>query len=131
MQENVKKRFDSYPDHIKPKMERLRQLIFDVASSTDEIGKLEETLKWGEPAYLPSETKSGTTIRIDWKDKNPDKIGLYVSCNTTLIDSYKSIFGNELSFEGNRAIILSADKPIPTKPLMLCIRMALRYHIDK
>ena len=131
MEKTVKQKFNSYPDHIKPRMESLRNLIYKVASGTDGVGKLEETLKWGEPAYLTSETKSGTTIRIDWKSKNPDQIGMYVSCNTTLVDSYRRIFGDDLQFEGNRTIIFPAEEPIPKKQLMLCIRMALRYHLDK
>ena len=44
---------------------KLRQLIFDVAAKTKDVGQLEETLKWGEPAYLTSESKSGSLIRID------------------------------------------------------------------
>lgn len=131
MENIVRQKFESYPDHIKPKMESLRNLIYEVAKSTKGVGKLEETLKWGEPAYLPSQTKSGTTIRIDWKQKNPDQIGIYVSCNTTLIQTFKPMFGNDLKFEGNRAIVLPVNQPLPTKELMICIRMALRYHLDK
>lgn len=131
MNKAVEEKFDTYPVHIKPKMERLRSLILEVAKNTTDIGELEETLKWGEPAYLPSKTKSGTTIRIDWKSKNSDQIGMYVSCNTSLVDNYRSRFGDELNFEGNRAIIIPVDKPIPEKELILCIRMALRYHLDK
>ncbi|SMO86807.1 DUF1801 domain-containing protein [Gracilimonas mengyeensis] len=131
MSPSVQQKFDSYPDHIKPKMEQLRELIYEVAASTEGVGDLEETLKWSEPAYLPSKTKSGTTIRIDWKAKNPDSIGMYVSCNTSLLDSYRSRFGNELNFDGKRAIMLPVDQPLPQKELMICIRMALRYHLDK
>lgn len=131
MEKSVKEKFDSYPNHIKPKMKSLRNLIYEVAKATDGVGQLEETLKWGEPAYLTSEPKSGTTIRIDWKPRNPNQIGMYVSCNTTLIDSFKTLFEDDLKFEKNRAILLPVGKPLPRKPLMICIRMALRYHLDK
>lgn len=131
MNNEVEKKFESYPDYIKPKMQCLRNLIYEVAHATDGVGELEETLRWGEPAYLTSKPKSGTTIRIDWKSKNPDQIGMYVSCNTTLIHSFKTLFGTDLAFEGKRAIILPAEKPLPKKQLMICIRMALRYHLDK
>lgn len=131
MKKNVQHKFDSYPDHIRPKMERLRDLIYEVAGNTAGVGKLEETLKWGEPAFLTSQTKSGTTVRIDWKPKNPDVIGVYVSCNTTLIPAFKSMFLDELSFEGNRAIMLPVDQPFPRKQLMICLQMAMRYHLDK
>ena len=131
MESKVKQKFNSYPDQIKPKMENLRDLIYEVAETTESVGELEETLKWSEPAYLTSQTKSGTTIRIDWKPKSPDQIGMSVSCNTTLVSTFRTMFGNELKFEGNRAIIFPVDKPIPKKQLMICIQMALRYHLDK
>lgn len=131
MENEVKQKFSSYPDQIKPKMESLRNLIYEVAQTTEGVGELEETLKWGEPAYLTSQTKSGTTVRIDWKPKSPDQIGMYVSCNTTLISTFRTMFADDLKFEGNRAIVFPVDKPIPKKQLMICIQMALRYHLDK
>lgn len=131
MEPAVQQKFETYPDHIRPKMERLRRLIYEVAKTTEGVGELEETLKWSEPAYLTAKPKSGTTIRIDWKKKTPDQIGLYVSCNTNLVDTFRNRFGDDLAFEGNRAILLPVEKPLPTKPLMICIQMALRYHLDK
>lgn len=112
-------------------MESLRELIYEVASKTEGVGELEETLKWAEPSYLTSKSKSGTTIRIDWKSKFPDQIGIYVSCNTNLISTFRNILRNDLQFEGNRAVILPIHKPLPRKQLMICIQMALRYHLDK
>lgn len=120
-----------YPDHIKPKMHALRDLIYEVASSTEGVGEIEETLKWSEPAYLAKKSKSGTTIRMDWKERSPNQIGVYVNCNTSLVESYKTMFKDELSFEGNRAILISVDDPLPKDSLMICIQMALRYHLDK
>ena len=131
MKNDVKQKFNSYPEHIKPKMMKLRNLIYEVAKTTDGVGELEETLKWGEPAYLTSKPKSGTTIRIDWKPKTPDQIGMYVNCNTNLIGTFRSLFNDELKFDGNRAIVFPVKKPIPKKQLTVCIKMALRYHLDK
>ncbi|MCP9292563.1 DUF1801 domain-containing protein [Gracilimonas sediminicola] len=131
MDNGVKEKFEAYPEHIRVKMERLRGLIYEVAGSTEGVGELEETLKWSEPAYLTKRPKSGTTLRIDWKEKSPDQIGMYVSCNTSLIDTYRSMFGDELNFEGNRAILLPVDTELPEKELRICIQMALRYHLDK
>jgi hypothetical protein len=34
-------------------------MIFDVARQTKGVGKLQETLKWGEPAYVTAESGSG------------------------------------------------------------------------
>ena len=131
MKNDVKQKYNSYPEHIKPKMLQLRNLIYQTADSTDGAGELEETFKWGEPAYLTSKTKSGTTIRIDWKPKKPEQIGMYVNCKTNLISAFKTLFDGDLQFEGNRAIVFPAEKPIPEEQLKICIKMALRYHLDK
>ncbi len=129
MESSVKEKFDAYPDHIKPKMEELRALIYHVAENTEGIGQITETLKWSEPAYLTSKPKSGTTVRIDWKKRSPDQVGIYVNCNTSLVEKYRGMFSGELEFEGNRAIMIPANQPIPEDALKICIQMALTYHL--
>ena len=62
---HVETLFGGYPAPLRTGLMRLRELIFDVAAETDGVGELQETLKWGQPAYLTTETKSGSTIRID------------------------------------------------------------------
>lgn len=130
MDKALQEKFDCYPSHIRPKLKKLRGLILDVAARDKEIGELEECLKWGEPSYLTSKSKSGTTLRFDWKEKSPQQFALYVNCKTTLIDSYRSLFP-ELSFEGNRAVFFDVDKELAVETLSVCIRLALRYKLDK
>jgi hypothetical protein len=127
----LQEKFDSYPKHVRPKMDALRSLILDVASMTNGAGEIEETLKWGEPSYLTSETKSGSTIRIDWVPKSPEQYAIFFNCKTTLVDSYGTMFPDAFTLAGNRAIIFSIDDAIPEKELSVCIGMALRYHLDK
>lgn len=57
--------FKAYPAALRQKLLELRALVFEVAAVSDGVGRLTETLKWGQPSYLLEETKSGTTIRID------------------------------------------------------------------
>lgn len=130
MDSQVAEKFQSYPDSVRPKLEALRSLILEIAAQSPEIGELKETLKWGEPAYLPSQTGSGTTVRIDWKADKPEHYAVYLNCNTSLIDSFRSLFP-ELCYEGNRAIILHREEELPHQALKTCIQMALRYHLDK
>lgn len=110
---------------------RLRTLIFATAAATPGVGSLDETLKWGQPSYLTSATKSGTTIRIDAVKSDPGRVALYVHCQTHLIEQFRERYGDALSFEGNRAILLDIDAPLPVEPLRHCIAMALTYHADK
>ena len=131
MKNMVRQKFNTYPKNIRTKMQILRNLIYEVAENTEGVGELEETLKWNEPAYLTSKTKSGTAIRIDWKLKNPDRIGMYLNCKTTLVSTWRIMFQDDLEFEGNRAILISVNTPIPKDKLLICIKMALRYHLDK
>ncbi|MGI9315704.1 MAG: DUF1801 domain-containing protein [bacterium] len=127
----VKEKLSSYPKAAGSRLMQLRALILDVAATTEGVGKLEETLKWGEPAYLTSETGSGTTIRIDWKSKKPDQIAMYFNCRTNLVSIYRSLFPDDFRFEGNRAIVLGLGQSLPENELRHCVSMALRYHIDK
>ncbi|MFL0803978.1 MAG: DUF1801 domain-containing protein [Agarilytica sp.] len=130
MNKEVQFKFDSYPDVVRPKMMALREHILDVAENTEDVGGLVETLKWGEPAYLTAATKSGTTIRIDWKPNKPDQYAMYVNCRTSLVDTYRSLFP-ELSYDGDRAIVFDVKASLPENELRTCIKMALRYHLDK
>ncbi len=126
--EKVQAVFDAYPAHIRPRMLALRQLIYDTAAELEGVGRLEETLKWGEPAYLTSETRSGSTIRIDWKPKQPDQYAMYFICHTNLVNSFREIYPDQLMFDGNRSIVFKVDEEIPEESVKHCVAMALRYH---
>jgi hypothetical protein len=117
--------FAQYPDAMRKKMLGLRALVIETASEIEGIRELEETLKWGEPSYL---TKYGSTLRMDWKSKNPGQYAMYFKCTSRLVETFKTVFGDEFMYEGNRAIIFKMDDKIPTKSLKLCIRAALTYH---
>ncbi|MCR9094609.1 MAG: DUF1801 domain-containing protein [bacterium] len=123
--------FEGYPPKARRRLLELRALIFRTARETDGVGPLEETLKWSEPAYVTSETKSGTTVRIDWKDASPDSIQLYVHCQTSLIERFREEFDGLLEFEGNRAIRIPIAGTLPREPLGFCIAEALTYHLQK
>ena len=68
--------FEAHPKSIKSKLLALRSLIFDTARSTEGVGALEETLKWGQVSYLTSASKSGSTIRID-RVKSADQVAVF------------------------------------------------------
>ncbi|OMF62694.1 hypothetical protein BK141_18995 [Paenibacillus sp. FSL R5-0765] len=129
MLENVKVAavFEHYPNHIQQRLLFLRQLILDTALETEGIDHLEETLKWGEPSYV---TKHGSTIRIAWKESNPQQYAMYFNCNTKLVATFKEVF-SELNFEGNRAIVFNDNEEMPIDELKQCILLSLTYHYRK
>ncbi len=122
--------FNSYPPKAQRKLMQLRRLILSTAKKTPGVGELTETLKWSEPAYLTEHSKSGSTIRIAWKAKTPESVAMYLNCQTSLVDSYRTWFP-ELTYEGNRAVVFPLNKPLPTAELKVCIEAALTYHQSK
>ena len=124
----VKKVFDAYPAPVRRKLLSLRELIFRTAASTEGMGEIEETLKWGEPAYVTSQRKSGSTIRIAWKKASPTRYAMYFNCQTTLVETFRTLFPRDFTFEGNRAIIFEESDVIATDALAFCIAAALTYH---
>ena len=120
--------FDRYPKPVREKMLFLRQLVFAVAAESAEIGAIEETTKWGEPSYM---TKGGSTVRMDWKSANPEHYALYFHCKTKLVDTFKELYPDTLTFEGNRAIVFNLDDDVPVEVLKHCLMLSLTYHRRK
>ena len=120
----VKLKLDSYPVHVRKRMVHLRSLILDVAASIDGLDELHECLKWGEPSY---QTKTGSPIRMDWKERSPDQYALYFNCNTSLVSTFRTLYGEGLHYEKNRAIVLDLNAEPDETKLRHCIAMALEY----
>ena len=120
----INQKFDVYPEHIKPKLQFLRNLILETAEENN-IKTIEETLKWGEPSYL---VKKGSTIRMDWKTKTPNQYAMYFKCTSLLVPTFKEVFGNTFNYENNRVILFNLEDEILVKELKECIRLALQYH---
>jgi hypothetical protein len=108
----------------------LRRLIIDTARATQGVGALEETLKWGQPSYLTSESKSGSTVRIDQVKAEPGQYAVYFHCQTNLVETFRELYP-ELRFSGNRAILLDAGDRLPEAELRHCVALALTYHLSK
>jgi len=125
---NVKAVITTYPEAIRSKVLFLRELIYAVAAETENITGFEETLKWNEPSY---KAKSASTIRIAWKKSDPNQYGMYFHCKTTLVDTFKELYGDVFKFEGNRAIIFNTDDVVPLDELKYCIKLSLTYHKRK
>ena len=120
--------FENYPDYVREKVLNIRRIIIETAQETSGVEILEETLKWGEPSYL---AKNGSTVRVDWKTKSPDQYAVYFKCTSKLVPTFKKVYGNLFTFEGNRAIVFKMDEVIPVMELKNCIRTALEYHRRK
>ena len=124
----VAAKFDSYPANVRRKLLALRELVFRTAAATSGVGEIEETLKWGEPAYV-TKNKSGSTVRMDWKKSDPDHYALYFHCQTNLVDTFRTLFPHDFRFEGNRALVFPLESDVPQDSLAVCIAASLTYHL--
>lgn len=87
----VAAKFEGYPPGARRKLLALRELVFRTAAATPGVGAIEETLKWGEPAYV-TPNKAGSTVRIDWKAKDHEHYAMYFHCQTGLVETFRSLF---------------------------------------
>jgi Domain of unknown function (DU1801) len=126
--EKVREIFLGYPEPVRQKLMLLRRLVLQTASETEGVGSLEETLKWNQPAYL---AKGGSTVRMGWSESDPVQYALYFHCQTSLVDTFRELYGDVLTFKGNRAIVFSQDDDLPSAALKHCISLALTYHHRK
>ncbi len=126
----VDKVFEAYPKPVRAKLLALRRLIFDTAKATQGVGALEEALKWGQPSYLTTESKSGSTVRIDQVKSEAGQVAVYFHCQTNLVETFRGLYP-ELRYSGNRAILLDAGDRLPEAELRHCVALALTYHLGK
>lgn len=105
----------------------LRRLILETAATLPDVGRVEECLKWGQPAFTTPDTKSGSTLRIGCpKDGG---FALYAHCQTSIISDFSSTFQGLDKIEGNRAVMFRHVDEIDTNRHSHLIASALRYHL--
>jgi hypothetical protein len=121
---------DSHSGPIWTKLQALRKLILDTARTTEGVGAIEESLKWGQVSYLTSESKSGSTVRIDRVKSAEDQVAVYFHCQTNLVETFRELYP-KLTYSGNRAILLDASRKLPEEELRHCVALALTYHRSK
>ena len=124
MEATIKEKYDSFPDAIQSSLMQLRELIISVAKEY-ELGSVEESLKWGELSYG---VNGGSAIRLGWRSKSPEKCFVFFNCQTSLVETFKEIYGDLFLYEGKRAIALQRSRIGSVKELEHCIGLALQYH---
>jgi len=122
--------FKAYPAGIRAKLMVLRELVFDTAARTEGVGRLTETLKWGQPSYLTEETGAGTTVRID-RLKAGDGYAVYFHCQSGLVGQFRELYSGTFTYEGKRAILFDAKDRVPARELRHCLALALTHHARK
>ncbi|MGO4524518.1 DUF1801 domain-containing protein [Microvirga sp. 2MCAF35] len=121
-------KFRTYPPEVRKPLLKVLDLIFTTASEMDAVGEIIETLKWGQPAFLPAHPKIGTTIRIDAVKEEPEHYAVFFHYQTTLVSTFRQLYPNDFTFQGNRALIFTVGHDFPVDPFRHCVAMALTYH---
>lgn len=123
--------FAAYPVALRAKLMALRRMILETARETAGVGPLEETLKWGQPSYLTTQSGSGSTIRIDRVKSDKARVAIYFHCQTDLVATFRELYPREMEYGGNRSILFAVTAKISEKALRHCIGLALTYHARK
>ncbi len=126
---DIERAFDLPDPEARKGLLLLRDLIFEIAADTPETGRIEEALRWGQPAYLTPETKLGSTIRLGaHKDA---RFALFVHCQSRLIPEYITAYPAWDRLDGTRALLFNHARDIEPLRHGWLIRRALTYKIRK
>ncbi|MCF2948564.1 hypothetical protein L0668_10635 [Paraglaciecola aquimarina] len=128
MTPDIRAAFANFSTEVTKQLVMIRTWIFEIAHANDDIGKVQECLKWNEPSYLTSSPKSGTTLRISQVDEH--HYGLFVHCQTSLIEEFKLAYP-DLTYDKNRGVIFDARNSKQENAIKQFIYMALTYHVRK
>lgn len=107
----------------------LKTLIHEVAVHTPEIGPLEQSLKWGEQSFTPAKRNIGSSVRI--QPREDGGAALMFICHTNLVEEFRALYPDALTYEGNRAILLARGSEPDHEALSHCIALALTYKLRK
>ena len=127
MSGDVRAAFDAMDVAARDPALQLRELIFDVADNTPEIGPIEEVLRWGQPSYITPKKKAASTLRLG-VPKN-GTFAIFAHCQSSVISDYVALFPDQDRVEGNRAILFDTADQIDPKRHGLLIKSALTYHL--
>jgi hypothetical protein len=123
--------FHGYPRPLRGKLLALRRLILETAATTQGVGPLVESLKWGQPSYLTAESKSGSAVRIGDIKGEANRYAMFVHCQTDLVATFRLHYPKQLIYGGNRSVIFDVDEEFPEDAVRHCVALALTYHRNK
>lgn len=121
---------ESYPAPLKTRLLAMRELVLAIAETSDHIGMIEESVKWGQVSFATVRPKSGTPLRLGG-DADVGTYSLFVPCSTRLISDFRDHSADMFDYHGNREIRLTIDTPLPKPELSLFISAALSYYVDE
>lgn len=122
----VAEAFAAFEPPLRERLLELRAAIL-AAAERAEI-EVVETLKWGQPSYLPAKPRTGSTVRLGQVGEDA---AMFFHCQTTLVEEFRATFGDRLRTQRNRALLWRVDEPVPPEIVERCATPALRYHVRR
>ncbi|MBO6792556.1 MAG: hypothetical protein JJ895_01505 [Balneolaceae bacterium] len=121
---DIKPIIERYPDNVKTRFIEFKELLLNTASALEDVTKIDEDIKWGEPSYM---SNIGSPVRFGWSEKRSDQFRIHFICSTNLVETFHRVYPDLFLFDGNRGLIFDPDKSLESEPLNNCLKMALRY----
>lgn len=116
-----------WPEDARRQFTDIRAIILNAAREA-EVGPVEESLKWREPAWRPKRAKQGSTLRLNWSSNLPSTIALFAGCKTTLSATMQEIYPTDFKYESNRGLRLDLGAPLPRQAIDHLARLTFTYH---
>ena len=104
----------------------LRALIYDIAATLPDC-RIAEQIKWGQPSYTTADTNAATPLRLGIT-KTGD-VAIFTLCQTTVMSNFRALAPQDMRFDGNRAVLMAPDAPLPLDAIAPLIRAALTYRL--
>jgi hypothetical protein len=121
----VQAKYQTYDPVMRARLLRLRELAFETAQTLG-LGPPRESLKWGQASFTMQDGK-GSTFRLDAVRNGGGKYALYFLCQTTLIGTFRDLYADRFSFEGNRAVIFEPEGEYDEADIVHCMALAMNY----
>jgi hypothetical protein len=123
-------RIARWPDTAQNHLVAIRRIAHDVADAA-ETGPLEESLKWGQPAWRPHNSRTGSTLRLNWSPAAPDRLMAFVDCKTDLAAQMSTRFPGRFHNDCRRALAFDLVEPLPEDAIWQLALLTFTYHRTK
>jgi len=117
-----------YPEATRDTLLELRALIHRVAARTEGVDAVEETLRWGQPAFI---CRSGTTVRLAEARGGSGAVGVYTSCQTPLVADFAREHGELFEYDAGRGIHIPAGERMREAEIGDFLSAALTYKLRR
>ncbi len=126
--QDVEAAYRMFGQPARDKLLDLRELAFQVERDTPGAGPIVEELKWGQPSFVTL-GRHGSTFRLGVIDEGPVTHALYFLCQTTLVGTFRELYGDVLDLKDNRAILFVDGRDYPQEAIAHCIALAMTYRL--